>query len=158
METGANGRHGVLVLWHVMEELKKGRENAMTRLHSMKEQSCHGFLISYGTGLLDFNWVWGPDSAMKIMRGTYKFICLSSANHRCVLWPVDQWVCSIFVALSLYAVFSKCPWIQPTSQRITVENPNLSLIFVIVVNGRDRRKAWQVYNPLSTKIVQGFEM
>ena len=26
-------------------------------------------------------------------RMAYKFVWLLSANHRCVLWPVDQWEC-----------------------------------------------------------------
>ena len=47
------------------------------------------------------------------LRSAYKFVCLLSANHRCVLWPVDQWECSIFVALNLWAVLSKCPWFVP---------------------------------------------
>ena len=29
-----------------------------------------------------------------------KFVWLLSANHRCVLQPVDQWQCSIYVALN----------------------------------------------------------
>ena len=33
-------------------------------------------------------------------RMTHKFVWLLSANHRCVLWPDDQWECSIFVALN----------------------------------------------------------
>ena len=42
----------------------------------------------------------------------HKFVWPLSANHRCVLWPVDQWECSIFVALNLWAVLSKCQWVN----------------------------------------------
>ena len=43
-----------------------------------------------------------------------KFVWLLSANHRCVLWPVAQWECSIFITLNLWAFRSKYPWIfQP---------------------------------------------
>ena len=41
-------------------------------------------------------------------RTAHKFVWLLSANHRCVLWPVDQWECSIFAALNLWA------WHGPT--------------------------------------------
>ena len=34
----------------------------------------------------------------------HKFVLLLSANHRCVLWPVDQWECTIFVALNLWVL------------------------------------------------------
>ena len=33
----------------------------------------------------------------------YEFVSLLSSNHRSVLWPVDHWECSIFVALNLWA-------------------------------------------------------
>ena len=47
-------------------------------------------------------------------RTAHKFDRLLSANHRCVLWPVDQLVSSIFVALNLWAFWSKFPCIfQP---------------------------------------------
>ena len=34
----------------------------------------------------------------------HKFVWLLSSNHRCVLWPVDQWECSIFVDLNFWAL------------------------------------------------------
>ena len=37
-------------------------------------------------------------------RTAHKFVWLLSANHRCVLWPVDQWECLSFVALNLWAL------------------------------------------------------
>ena len=43
---------------------------------------------------------------------THKFVWLLSANHRCMLWTVDQWESLIFVALNLRAVLSACQWYQ----------------------------------------------
>ena len=51
------------------------------------------------------------------------FVWLLSANHRCVLWPVDQWECLIFVALNLWAFHIK-PWFQVNfpGSRVIIKN------------------------------------
>ena len=46
-------------------------------------------------------------------RMAHKFVWLLSANHRCVLWSVDQRESLIFVALNLWAILSACPCVYP---------------------------------------------
>ena len=41
---------------------------------------------------------------------TARKVWLLSANHKFILWPVDQWECSIFEALNLWALRSKFPY------------------------------------------------
>ena len=79
---------------------------------------------------LTMNWIWisfsllqtPPDQETNAVKCTHqcfthgpadrmahKIVFFLSANHRCVLWPVDQWEYLIFIALNLWAVLSKCP-------------------------------------------------
>ena len=59
----------------------------------------------------DSFWIdWVNSTPWSSLRRAYKFVCLLLANHRCALWPVDQWEYLIFVGLNLWAVLSKCPW------------------------------------------------
>ena len=44
------------------------------------------------------------DISLTFFSTFFNAMLILSANHRCVLWPVDQWVCSIFVALNLWAL------------------------------------------------------
>ena len=61
-------------------------------------------------------------------RKAHKFIWLLSANHRCVLWPFDQWKCSHFVTLNLTAFLFTFPWFSSMSWFCILNSAKVSMI------------------------------